>query len=401
MAAKRALIFSLVYYPDFIGGAELAVKEITDRIAPDDIEFHMMTLRTGAEPTIAKIGNITVHRIGFRAAAGPLLVANKYLFPFMAACRASRLNKVGAFDFTWAIMANYAGFAALFFKIFHMNIPFVLTLQEGDPIEYILGRTRIVSRLFRMIFTHADRIQAISRYLADFARNMAARAKKDVADRTVVVPNGVDVDRFSRFVIGGELEAIRREIGKKPGDVFLVTASRLVTKNAVGDIVAALRFLPENVRLLIIGKGELESSLRAQAKSLGLMDAAPRVIFKGFIPHEDLPKYLQACDIFVRPSLSEGFGNSFIEAMAAGLPVIATPVGGIVDFLRDKETGLFCEIGSPADIARKAEIYIRDKSLRDEIIDNALHMVVDHYDWKIVARDMREKVFEPVLSLRS
>ncbi|MBX4209102.1 glycosyltransferase family 4 protein [Candidatus Parcubacteria bacterium] len=388
MAAKKALIFSLVYYPRFIGGAEVAVKEITDRIDPEDIEFHMVTLRAGASlPKKEKIGNVTIHRIGLAREKGFLFALDKYLFPFFASMAAHRIHRTERFDFIWSIMANHAGFAALFFKLFNMHTPFLLTLQEGDPIGYIMKKTRLVSGIFRMIFTHADRIQAISKYLASFALSMGAKADP------VVIPNGVDVDRFSRLVVGSELELVKREIGKKQGDIFLVTSSRLVAKNAVGDIISALAYLPENVKLLVLGEGVLAEDLKQQAKSLKLDE---RTIFKGFIPHDDLPRYLQACDVFVRPSLSEGFGNSFIEAMAAGLPVIATPVGGIVDFLENKRTGLLCEVNSPRDIARKVEIYIRDKNLRDEIVDNAMHMVVDHYDWKIVARDMKEKAFDLV-----
>lgn len=399
--AKRALLFSLVYYPDFVGGAEVAVKEITDRIDSDDIEFHMVTLRAGGRERgarLERIGNVTVHRVGIARSKGLLFALDKYLFPFLAPLRASYLHKQLHFDFTWSVMANFAGFAALFFKLFHMNVPFLLTLQEGDPIEYIQNESfkvkigwlhipvrPLVYPLFKMIFTHADRIQAISNHLADFARRMGAKAEP------VVVPNGVDVDKFSRFMVGTELETVKREIGKAQGDFFLVTASRLVAKNAVGDIVASLAHLPKNVKLLVIGSGELEQTLKRQAKDLGVDG---RVIFKGFVPHQELPAYLQACDIFVRPSLSEGFGNSFIEAMASGLPVIATPVGGIVDFLKDKQTGLFCEVNSPQDIARKAEIFIRDAALREEVIDNAMHMVVDHYDWKKIAADMKERAFQ-------
>ncbi len=382
MAAKRALIFSFVYFPRFIGGAEIAVKEITDRIDPEDIEFHMVALRGEKSlPAVERIGNVTVHRI---ACTGFGVGLGKYLYPFLALSKASVLHKHLKFDFAWSIMANYSGFGALFFKLFHTNVPLVLTLQEGDPIDHIKRRVRGLAWLFKMIFTHADKVQAISNHLADFARSMGAKSEP------VVVPNGVDVDKFSRLIVGEELESAKREISKKPGDVFLVTASRLVKKNAVGDVVAALRYLPLNVKLLVMGAGELEGELKRQAQSSGFSE---RVVWKGFVGHDDLPRYLQACDVFVRPSLSEGFGNSFIEAMAAGLPVVATPVGGIVDFLKNKETGLFCEVGSPEDIARKADVLIRDKGLRDEIVDNAMHMVVDRYDWKAVARDMKEKVF--------
>ena len=115
--------------------------------------------------------------------------------------------------------------------------------------------------------------------------------------------------------------------------------------------------------------------------------------FAGFIAHEKLPTYLWASDIFVRPSLSEGMGNSFIEAMASGLPVIATPVGGIVDFLRDGETGLFCEVGNPKSIAQKIEKLIKDSESRQYIVENASGMVKDKYDWSLIAKRMKEEVF--------
>lgn len=386
---KKVLIFSVVYHPDFVGGAEVAVKEITDRIEADEVEFHMVTLRTQKSVLREeKIGNITVHRIGLGSDGGILFVINKYLFPLNSAFWAGRLHRIERFDMVWSIMANYAGFGALFFKLLHMNVPFLLTLQEGDPLEFILKKTRFVSGLFRMIFTHATGIQAISHYLANFAKSMGASADP------VVVPNGVNFEAFSSRAPEAELKTIWREIGKKEDDVFLVTASRLVPKNGIEDIINALSHLPPRVKLLIVGKGNLERSLKMLVSKLSLGE---RVVFKGYVDHTDLPAYLQACDIFIRPSISEGFGNAFIEAMAAGLPVIATPVGGIVDFLKDKQTGLFCEVHSPQDIARKVEIYLHDKGLRDEIVDNALHMVVDHYDWKIIAREMKEKVFDGIL----
>jgi glycosyltransferase involved in cell wall biosynthesis len=106
-----------------------------------------------------------------------------------------------------------------------------------------------------------------------------------------------------------------------------------------------------------------------------------------------MSKYLHASDIFIRPSLSEGFGNSFIEAMASRVPVIATPVGGIIDFLKDGETGLFCEVKNPKSIAQKVEKLIKDKESREYIVRNAYEMVKNKYDWNIIANDMKNKVF--------
>ena len=142
--SKKVLIFSLAYHP-FVGGAEVAMKEITDRIDSDDISFDMVTLRFDrALPKVEMLGNITVHRIGFTTRktdvsdlSKPIHKLNKLLFPIWSTVVASRLHRKNKYNGIWAMMANYAGFGALFFKVMHPRVPYLLTLQEGDPIEYI------------------------------------------------------------------------------------------------------------------------------------------------------------------------------------------------------------------------------------------------------------------------
>ena len=115
-----------------------------------------------------------------------------------------------------------------------------------------------------------------------------------------------------------------------------------------------------------------------------------RVFFLGFIPHPELPAYLYASDIFIRPSLSEGLGNSFLEAMATNLPVIATPVGGILDFVKDGETGLFCEVSNPKSIAQKVDKLMKDKDSREYIIRSGKNMVMEQYNWYSIAPKIRD-----------
>jgi glycosyltransferase involved in cell wall biosynthesis len=232
-----------------------------------------------------------------------------------------------------------------------------------------------------MMFTRADHIQTISKYLADWAKEMGAKCP------ITVVPNAVDYDLFAKPLSPSDSEALKKKLGKKERDIFLVTASRLVVKNAIGDVIDALQYLSDNVKFLILGQGYQEQDLRFKIKDLRLEE---RVRFLGFIAHKNMPPYLHVSDIFIRPSLSEGFGNSFIEAMAAGIPVIATPVGGIIDFLIDGETGLLCEVNNPRSIAQKVEKLIKDKESRDYIIERARKMVEDKYQWNRIAGDMRD-----------
>lgn len=382
----------MAYHP-FVGGAEIAVKEITDRIK--DIEFHLITVNLdGKQKKEESIGNIRVHRVG----SGKF---GKYLFPFLGVQKGLALHKTHNFSAVWSIMANYAGFAALFFKYLRPRVPFILTLQEGDPIGHIKRRVWFVYPFFVQIFRRADRIQAISNYLADFARSMRASAP------ILVIPNGVDVFLFGRELSPREIQDIKEDFDKEDGDVFLITVSRLVLKNGIADVIKALPLMPRRVRFLILGEGPLEAELKKLSRNLGMES---RVIFLGFVNQTEIPKYLKISDIFVRPSLSEGMGNSFIEAMAAGIPVIATPVGGIPDFLKDasagsinlsqtifpnseKATGIFCEAGNPRSIAEKVGQLLNDRTLAMNLALNARDLVVEKYDWNQVAKNMSKMVF--------
>src|SRR3990167_8259190 len=113
---KRILIFSLTYHP-YVGGAEIAIKEITDRLRPDEYEFDMVTLRFDKNlPAVERIGNFTVHRIGMTTDAPKISDRHmplrakiaKLFFPLTSFLKARELHKTHAYDMTWAMMANQA-----------------------------------------------------------------------------------------------------------------------------------------------------------------------------------------------------------------------------------------------------------------------------------------------------
>lgn len=403
---KKVIIFSVAYYPKFVGGAEVAVKEITDRLDPAEYEFHLLTLRLDKSlPSYEKIGNVSIYRLGFAGKMKELadslrfpLHLNKYLYPFLSAWFGYKLSKKINFDLSWSIMANYSGFGALFFKWLKPKIPMLLTLQEGDPIEYITKeslRVRIGNRGFsvrmfmypilKKIFEQADTLQAISTYLAKFGKSMGFKGEP------IVVPNGVDARKFDIAFSQEEKMEIREGLKLKEDDIALVTTSRLVIKNGVGDVIKSLALLPQHIKFIIFGEGYLKPELQTLVKELGVEE---RVKFMGFLPHSQMPKMIKACDIFIRPSLSEGFGNSFIEAMAARVPVIATLEGGIADFLVNNITGYVCQKENPESI-RDTVLRIQKDPNRQSVIDNAYKMAVEKYDWSLVASRM-QNIFENI-----
>jgi len=175
--------------------------------------------------------------------------------------------------------------------------------------------------------------------------------------------------------------------------VTLVTTSRLVHKNAIDDVIRALALLPAQVHFLIIGTGPDADELMELTHELGV---ETRVEFLGHIDHDQLPYYLHNSDIFIRPSRSEGMGNSFIEAMAAGLPIIATQEGGIADFLfdaksnPDKETtGWVVDRGSPEQIAEAVKDILAHPDQVTLVTATAKKLVTEKYGWDLIAERMK------------
>lgn len=392
---KRVLIFSLNYYPRFIGGAEIAIKEITDRISPDEIEFHMLTLRfDSALPKVEKVGNVLVHRIGFVRKDPSIadlkrfpLHLNKYYFQLLAARAAAKLHRKYQYDGIWAMMAHSTGIPAGMFKKRHPEAKYLLTLQEGDPPEQIERMMRPVWSLFKQGFVRADALQPISSFLRAWGVRMG------FAGEAEVIPNAVDAARFSHAFPEADMQRIKDELGKKGDDVFVVTTSRLVHKNAVDVVIRALPLLPENVSFLIYGIGPEEQALKELARSLGV---EARARFMGEISQADMPLMLTACDIFVRPSRSEGMGISFLEAMAAGIPVIATQEGGISDFLFDAKrnpdkqtTGWAVDADAPEQVAQAVQDIVANPEKVRQVIATARAMVLEKYDWNTIAGRMK------------
>src|SRR3989344_1529102 len=112
---KKVLIFSLAYYPKYVGGAEIAIREKTDRMP--GVEFHMITLRFDSTlPRVEKVGNVLVHRIGLTRPHPTMadlrtwpLHLNKYIFQFLAAGKALQLQGKNHYHATWGVMAHSCG----------------------------------------------------------------------------------------------------------------------------------------------------------------------------------------------------------------------------------------------------------------------------------------------------
>ena len=140
--------------------------------------------------------------------------------------------------------------------------------------------------------------------------------------------------------------------------------------------------------LVVGGSGYLKENLIETAMRSELKD---NVVFTSYVPTNRTPLYYRAADIFVLPSFSEAFPLTLLEAGAAGLPIVATDVGGVSDILHDGVNGLITKIGDPEDLAGKITSLLDNKELREEMGKNG-RMFAEQYSWEKVAEET-EKVY--------
>jgi glycosyltransferase involved in cell wall biosynthesis len=203
----------------------------------------------------------------------------------------------------------------------------------------------ILCRMGDAVMKRSLRARLTYRHLADryvtpaeFCRAELLRYGYYGPERIRAIPNGVEVPPDDP----GARERVRRELGLGDAPVLIVT-SRLHHAKGHAHLLEALAGLGQavpRVRLLVVGDGTERAKLEAQARASGLGEA---VVFTGF--RDDVADLLRAADLFVLPSLLEGMPNTVLEAMAVGLPVVASAVDGVPEVVVDGATGLLVPAG--------------------------------------------------------
>jgi 1,2-diacylglycerol 3-alpha-glucosyltransferase len=174
-----------------------------------------------------------------------------------------------------------------------------------------------------------------------------------------VVPNGVDISPF--YNISSPLH--RAGLGFSPQDVVLAYVGRLGEEKNVGfllDVFGRVVQTCDNARLLLVGEGPLRGPLTALAARKGLAD---KVVFTGFIPYVQVPRYMTSADVFVTASVSEVHPLTVIEAMAAGLPVLGINSPGVGDTVQDGVTGYLVPAQAEA-MVEKITLLVTDAERR-------------------------------------
>jgi glycosyltransferase involved in cell wall biosynthesis len=221
------------------------------------------------------------------------------------------------------------------------QIPYVITANEDSG--WLQEEIDLADPRIENAWAYADQIMTINSH--------EIPKLKQFNPHTISVPYGFMM-KYSPL----DMHACRDVLNVPHDAKILFTFGNLQKRKGLEYLIDAMdiiRKTRDDVQCYIGGKAEYEKSyetfIRKRVTELHLED---RVHFLGFMNAADIPSWLNACDLFVLPSLEEGFGIAQIEALACGKPVIATKNSGSLDILTDPDVGLFCERADSADFAR-------------------------------------------------
>jgi glycosyltransferase involved in cell wall biosynthesis len=220
------------------------------------------------------------------------------------------------------------------------RVPVIITSRRDTGVSPS-ARLRVVEEWLINPLVH--RVTANSRAV----KAAALRERGLAEDRVVTIPNGVEIAAW--VPAPGAREEVRAEWAVPETAPLVGSVGHLSPVKGHGDLLEAMAAVvarrPE-ARCVMVGEGPLRESLEQRAGALGLSD---RITFAGI--RSDVPRVLAALDLVVQPSQTEGMSNAVLEAMAAGVPVIATDTGGNPDLLRDGVSGLLVPPGSSTELA--------------------------------------------------
>lgn len=318
-------------YPPLGGGGGIFTRDLAEELAKshnvDVLTTHFKDLKKEE-----KVNNVNIYRVSviqrtsLRTATMPSLLS----FPLSGILKGASLMRRKKYDIINTHFAVPSGpVGSILSKLF--KIPNVLSIHGGDiydPSKKLSPHRHAIFRwAVRSALNNAAGVVAQSTNTKDYA-NKLYFPNKNIS----IIQLGLPEPKFEKVS--------REELSMKKDVLYLISIGRLVKRKGYDFLVKALKILKDrgqDINLILVGDGPEREYLESLASSSGISD---KIIFLGSVPDEEKFQYLSASDIYVLPSLHEGFGIVLVEAMRCGLPIVATNEGGQTDIIKDEKNGI-------------------------------------------------------------
>ena len=291
------------------------------------------------------------------------------------------------YDIIHAYRLFPTGYVALLISQ-QIGIPCVCSAR-GSDVHTHPYRTKSISKLTRETIARSDRITAVSQELA---MRVESLAKPQAPVR--VIYNGVDTDVFRPL---SEKQILRKQHGLPAEGVGFCTVSRLAESKGLRVLVEAFGELNSRhpaTWLVIVGDGPLDLELRNWVKKKNLED---KVFISGYRPNNEIVYWMCASDVFILASYAEGIPNVVLEAMACGLPVIATNVGGIPEVAIEQETAILIPPRQVLPLVEAMNIFVHDPELRRRMGIAGRERIKINFSWFQSATQLAQVYLETKL----
>lgn len=233
-----------------------------------------------------------------------------------------------------------------------LGVPYILHLHSSRYMSYVEEAPPKLGGAIAEMFSNAARIVVLGNAWKAFVSEKFPLAK----DKIVIIPNATPVPTLPRNIAAG-------------GPVRILFLGRVGPRKGVPQLVEALAGMKDvpNWEAIIAGDGDVEQT-QSDVDRQGLSD---RVRFTGWVGPEEVARLLSTGDILVLPSFNENLPMSVIEGMAAGLAIVATPVGAVEDIIASGETGILVPVGEVAPLSSALKSLVEDAGLRHRLGENA------------------------------
>jgi glycosyltransferase involved in cell wall biosynthesis len=353
----RVMLVTAEFPPD-IGGIGSHVAELARALTP------LTELCAVVHPSVPGAVPIAGETRGFEIFR-PAVIRAEPIYQWMLRPRLRRLLRAGRFD-----LVHVHGMRPLN-ATRGVGVPAVFTNHSSGFLARLSASDRRKQKTAREM-AHVAHLIAPSDELVEAAQTLGYRGPADM------IPNGVDPARFSP---GGS--AFRARAGIGPDEIVIVLARRLVEKNGVIWFARALAELRQRpFRAVIAGDGPERAAMQAILSDAGLLD---RVLFLGSVANSEMTDLYRAADLSVLPSLAEATSIAGLEAMACGLPLVGTSVGGIPAIIDDGTTGLLVPARDATALARAMGSLMTDAALRRRFGAAARARVEKEFSWRAIA----------------
>lgn len=364
----RLLLINSEYSP-IGGGAGNATAHIAQRLADMGHETIVVTSRFGDLHHRERSPNLTIHRIpALRRKQDRSGALEQILFVLSASFWTMGLVLHQRPNATLAFFGAPSGMVAILIKKL-FNIPYVVSLRGGDvpgfrPYDFKKYH-KMLSPILHVIWKNASSVVANSQGLHDLARAFDSRFE------IPIVPNGVDLNLYSTTE-------------RHDASPVILSVGRLVYQKGFDLGIQSLSGLKHlDWQWNIVGDGPEMDALRALVNQHGLAD---RVNFHGWQSREQLIQCYKQANLFLFPSRHEGMPNAVLEAMASGLPVIASRIAGNEELVVQKKTGFLVESENIQALQIALHELLENPSLRKSMGSASRRRVEKFYTWENTAR---------------